>query len=240
MSTAQLANSPPAAAAALPRHPERALECDGLHRSAPSHYDRKLVSVDGSTATQERCDLHPGAAAVAHCDRCGRPMCLDCAVPVRGRALGHECLALELGPSVPTQAPPRRRRFGAMAVAGVGLTIALGTTALPWTRSSFGSGAFGAWGWSPLRWSLLAAVGGIVGVATWLLATVRVRPIARAARLVLPLFAVATIAGAGLHLWHPPAFTEPSLGPWICLFAGVAALAGALLLLSASRRVRAA
>jgi len=41
------------------------------------------------------CRLHPDRAAVGTCERCARPACLDCAIPVRGGLRCAECAAEE-------------------------------------------------------------------------------------------------------------------------------------------------
>src|SRR6266545_746437 len=63
-----------------------------------------------STKSGDRCDLHPASPSVAECQSCGRPLCLPCAVPVRGRVLGVECLEAALGPDSTVVGPRRDRR----------------------------------------------------------------------------------------------------------------------------------
>src|SRR6266545_4886093 len=64
-----------------------------------------------STKSGDRCDLHPASPSVAECQSCGRPLCLACAVPVRGRVLGVECLEAALGPGLPAEVLPARERW---------------------------------------------------------------------------------------------------------------------------------
>lgn len=165
---------------------------------------------------------------------CGRPLCLSCAIPVRGQVLGAECLAAVLGPDGPPEEPaaPARPRQPGLTLAGAGFALAVAASLLPWTRFGQGSGLFGAWGISPFRWSSLAALAGALGLALWVGARLTSRiPERTLARL---LSAMAALAGLGslLHLLHPPPFTHPWLGPWVALAAATAALAGSLLIAS--------
>src|SRR2546423_13270757 len=108
--------------------------------------------------TGERCSTHPSVPAVTHCADCDRPMCLACAIPVRGGVRGAECLPDDAAPAGEDDSPSERSRRGA-ALAGLGSLAALVTTLFPWTRFGTGSGALGAWGTG--RWSLLAALASV-------------------------------------------------------------------------------
>jgi len=125
---------------------------------------------DRPVRTAERCANHPTRTTVASCDVCGRPLCVECAVPVRGRVLGTECLSEVLGDETPVAAPrPWRRRVVRAPtdrVAGAMLAIVVGATMLPWTRFSTGSGFAGAWGFDA-RWSMDVAVVAMVALALW-------------------------------------------------------------------------
>ena len=190
-----------------------------------------MPSPHTSTATHERCQVHPATPAIGQCDVCLRPVCLDCAIPIRGRVVGQECLATALGDPLVEAPQPRKRRFpdARRVLLSVGVPVAVVGTAVPWTRSSFGSGWFGAWGWSPLRWSVLAALGATLGALLLLAAMIRRVPSSLPWRIVLAGAAGATAAGSALHVWHPPPFTEPWLGPWVTLGGAVIWLAGSLL-----------
>jgi hypothetical protein len=171
--------------------------------------------------------MHPESEAVALCDACGRPACLACAVPVRGQVFGRECLADVLGPDQEA-APdhqPGAPRDPALLAAGLGFVAVVVASILPWTRFGQGAGTFGAWGFSPARWSLLSAIAGAVGFLAWLV--IRIRPSrARSGTLLLWILAASTAAGAVMHMWHPPGFTHPWLGPWVAL-GGAAVVVGA-------------
>ena len=66
-----------------------------------------------ATKVADRCATHPGRPMAASCERCGRALCIGCAVPVRGVAYGPECLGEILGedaPPVATEATAEIRR----------------------------------------------------------------------------------------------------------------------------------
>src|SRR6266545_1863923 len=98
-----------------------------------------------STKSGDRCDLHPASPSVAECQSCGRPLCLACAVPVRGRVLGVECLEAALGPGLPAEVLPARERWTVpWTIVGLAFAVAVGATLLPWTRFGEGSHPLGA------------------------------------------------------------------------------------------------
>lgn len=171
----------------------------------------------------ERCDLHPMRPAVARCGSCGRPLCLACAIPVRGSVLGMECLPAPLTEDAPT---PRRRRARSSRVVGVGLGVSMLSTALPWSRFGPGSGPFGAWD-GPARWALVAAVTATLGVLLWLAEELLGRGRRPADRLLAALGAAVALAAA-MAIWRPPAFTRPWLGPWVAIAGGLCLAGGAI------------
>lgn len=177
--------------------------------------------------TAERCATHPSRPSVASCDVCARPLCVECAVPVRGRVLGVECLSGVLGDDIPAPVarPWRRRaiRSPMERVVGSLLTAATLTTLLPWTRFSSGSGFAGAWA-IDTRWSMVAAIGSVLSLASWL--ALGRRP--GAARIASIVGGAVVVAGSLLAILNPPPFTKPALAPWLALASGVATvLAGA-------------
>ncbi len=154
-------------------------------------------------------------------------MCLACAVPVRGRVLGSECLAAELGADAPTPKVPDRHPGGAeRVVVRAAFGIAVVATLLPWSRFGAGSGPFGAWTTAP-RWSMVAAASAIVGLVLsfagrwWRGASGSLDLASAAAGGVVALSSALAIA-------RPPAFTSPWLGPWLALGAGVIAATASL------------
>lgn len=183
-------------------------------------------------STEERtarasCETHPRSPSVAGCDVCGRALCLACAVPVRGRVIGPECLPEVLGTEDLGElpAPPRPRRPG-LWLAAAAFLMAFVATLLPWTRFGTGSGRFGAWSLS-FRWSLVVVGGAGAGTLLATLLLARRRPSGRVAAVALAALAIVVAAGAVLHILRPPPFTNASLGPWGALVAAGTGLAGA-------------
>src|SRR5919198_5362499 len=130
-----------------------------------------MSNVDPTTRTARRCEIHPRRQAEYACDACGRSLCLTCAVPVRGKILGPECVR---APGLAeADGAGQRGRDTAFLVAGVGFALAVAGTILPWSAPNFShyTGPFGGWGFSPLAWSLVAAGGAAAGAVAWLAAT---------------------------------------------------------------------
>jgi hypothetical protein len=154
-------------------------------------------------------------------------MCLACAIPVRGRALGSECLAAALGPDAPLlELVGREPGTTARRIARASFGLAVVATLLPWSRFGPGSEPFGAWAAVP-RWSMLAAVAAVAGLLLSVLG--RWSPIPPHARdLAMSVAGAVVVAGSALALANPPAFTSPWLGPWVALLAGAAATAASL------------
>lgn len=192
--------------------------------------EREVRERGGAVRGADRCDLHPMRAAVARCEGCGRPLCLACAIPVRGAVLGLECLPDPLAEPLPR--PGRRPRPSALV--GVSLALCLGATALPWSRFGPGSGAFGAWDWDA-GWALLAAVGAAAGAAIWLAERLLGR-VWRPATRVLPALGALVALASAMAIARPPAFTRPWIGPWVALSGGLACLASGLAAPGAMRR----
>ncbi len=123
--------------------------------------ERTTPTGDGPGAiAHERCVHHPGRAAVARCAACEEPICLACAVPVRGRVIGPECLAVELGDPALIVPPGARASFTGSWATVAGAVLAVVATIGPWTRTGAGDRLLGAWVPS-IRWSMVAAVGAI-------------------------------------------------------------------------------
>jgi hypothetical protein len=185
-----------------------------------------------TTKGTERCETHPGSPSVARCARCGRTLCIACAVPVRGAVLGPECLPPDVAAEA-LQEPARRAPMPRWwAVTGAALIVLVGTTVLPWTRFGLASGWFGAWGLPP-RWSLLAAIAGALALTIW----VSRRYPGRAASGVVVLLSVAAGAGAELAILNPPPFTKATLAPWVAVAsAAIAAAVAAAVALAVTPR----
>jgi hypothetical protein len=153
---------------------------------------------------------------------------------VRGRVYGRECLAEVLGPGeAPVQeaAPPRPRNRLLLLTAAGFLAAAIGSL-LPWTTYGVASGIFGAWGFSPPRWSELAAMTGLTGLILAVVSTVRERFLTIVVEAVLCTLAAGATFGSVLHVLNPPPFTHAWAGPWVSLGGSViAATASASMLL---------
>jgi len=189
-----------------------------------------------STRSVERCAFHPTRSSVSVCDGCGRPLCLTCAVPVRGRVLGPECLTEELGADAPPEPSPRAATPGGRmrAVAGVAFLVALGATLLPWSRFGVGSGMFGAWGREP-RWAHLATMASASGALLWLVRRLLGDGDRRGFDVALAVLGALTFAGALLAISRPPPFTHSAVGPWVAGIAGAVACAASLVALRSAR-----
>jgi hypothetical protein len=186
--------------------------------------DRPAGADDRDAATHERCVHHPTKAAIARCSACDEPVCVTCAVPVRGRVLGPECLGAELGePAITTTPEPDGSLAGSWAVVA-GAVLALMATAGPWTKTGAGDRLFGAWVPS-LRWSMLAAVAAaflVLGV-WWF----RTRGASAGAPLVI-LGGMTVMVASALAIAFPPTFQVASWGPWVAAIGAAIAVAGAI------------
>ncbi|HEX6401203.1 MAG TPA: hypothetical protein VF108_12150 [Actinomycetota bacterium] len=169
-------------------------------------------------ASHERCAHHGGRPAVARCAACDEPVCVGCAVPVRGRVLGPGCVARELGDPALVSPPEPDRGRSWLAVAGA-LVAALGTIA-PWTRTGAGDRLFGAWV-PTARWSIVAAMASValVPVAWRWARRSSGRPLVLGLGLVV-------VAASGLAILLPPTFQAASWGPWVTAAGGAVAAAG--------------
>ena len=183
--------------------------------------------------THERCVHHPTRAAVARCSACDEPICLPCAVPVRGRVIGPECLASELGDPQLT-VPPETVTAPLSVAAVAGAVVAVVATIGPWTRTGAGDRVLGAWIPS-IRWSMIAALAavGLLVVAWWF----RARGTRTLATLVI-VGGLAVASGSALAIVFPPTFQEASWGPWLGAVGGTVAAAGAIASFAGERRPR--
>ena len=167
---------------------------------------------DATTTRTSRCANHPGEAGIAACELCGRWLCVACAVPVRGRVIGPECLAsvVEDAPPLPAIPSVPRRRGDGLAIAGFALVTAL--SIFPWSRFGESSNLWGAW---RLAWSLPAVLAGALGLM-FALAVWR-RPIDQVVETVVyGALALVVAVTALLHDHHPPPLTVGSAVPCPC------------------------
>jgi hypothetical protein len=176
-----------------------------------------------TTKSAERCQDHPGSPSVARCARCGRTLCIACAVPFRGTVLGPECLPPEVAAEVRADGAVRIPMIAWWRATGAALVVLLVATGFPWTRFGTSSGWFGAWG-TPLRWSTVTTVAASLALLVWL---VRRRP-GRTTVWAVSTLSIVAAAGAQLSIINPPPFTRASPAPWVALVAGVTAAVVAL------------
>jgi len=179
-----------------------------------------------ATKHEERCDIHTGSSSVARCEVCDRPLCIRCALPVRGLVYGVECLPEDVG-ARPDTLPGRERLTPTTKVMGTALAVALTSTVLPWTRFGTGSGLFGAWS-SSAPWSLLAAAASALGLAWWVARATRGRGVEGRAAWGFVLIGLVGAAASLLALAAPPTFTKASLAPWIGFACSLAVAVAAL------------
>ena len=198
---------------------------DAERSTAPREEDEHpAAGGERETTAHERCIHHPSRAAIARCDACEEPVCVTCAVPVRGRVLGPECLGVELGePAITATPEPERGRAGSWA-AVAGASLALFATAGPWTRTGAGDRLFGAWVPS-FRWSMAAAVAAALLLpAVWWF---RARGAPAGATLAI-LGGTTVVVASVLAIAFPPTFQVASWGPWVAAIGGGIALAGGI------------
>ena len=192
------------------------------------------MATEGHTSARpRRCASHPAVASVGGCDVCGRALCVSCAVPVRGRLIGPECLSKVLVDPPPQPPPvPIAPSGERLALLGFGLLVI--TSVFPWSRFGDSSNYFGAW--AP-HWSLAAAVAGVLGVL--LVVVGRSRPVDP--RLETTAHAVLAVVAAGAaSLFHrnPPLLAESTAWPLFAVAAALIALMGALTTFVALLRAR--
>jgi hypothetical protein len=187
--------------------------------------ERTATTVDAPGAlAHERCVHHPGRAAVARCAACDEPICLTCAVPVRGRVIGPECLANELGDPALIVPPEPVPSFTGSWATVAGAVLAVVATIGPWTRTGAGERLLGAWVPS-IRWSLVAAVAAIVllPLAWWF----RTRG-SRSSGTLVALAGLVVVSASALAIAFPPTFQVASWGPWLGAAGGTISVAGAI------------
>jgi hypothetical protein len=176
-----------------------------------------------------RCSTHPSEPAVASCAICQRDLCLECAIPVRGRVVGPECLRtlVEDLPEQPPPPPPGRPRGDWFAL--VGFVVVLVASVFRWATFAVGGGGLGeAW---RLHWSLLAVTSSALGVVAVVVVRRRGLP-ARPTAAVYGLLAALVATGLVLHAIHPPPVSSGVVDSW----AWRAAVLGAVLALVGAGR----
>jgi hypothetical protein len=187
------------------------------------------------TTAPGTCANHPDRPAVGTCGRCGRGLCVECAIPFRGDLRCEADAALELGDPTPAPAPPRRR-FGIDLLALALLVIALAATIPPWHRSGTLTSILSVWRPNPDPWSTVAAVL-LAASFTVLLLTLFRGGRGRGADLTWAFLAALAAAATVVTFLRAPQFFSTTLAPVVML---VAAAGAAMLGFLRVRRFRAA
>lgn len=178
--------------------------------------------------------MHAERSAVGRCERCGRTVCLECAIPFRGAVRCDRCAALELGEPAP--GPPERRirvraEHGELAL----LLVAGVATILPWHRSGTLTSPLSAWNLTLDGWAALACMTLAAALALLLLAALRPSVALRAVAAGSLLSAISA-AAVGVALARAPGFFSSTPAPFLALTSTIAAAAlGAFLLLRRAR-----
>jgi hypothetical protein len=177
------------------------------------------------------CPVHGDRQAVERCAECGRPVCLACAVPVRGRVLCTECARRVVGEPVREAARPRRSRSRIPeASATILLGLALVATILPWDRFGALTGMFSAWRLSSGAWPFLACLLILTAAVVSSVALLRRWPaILRYSAPAYTALSATAVGAVGLALVRAPDFTSHTPAPYVALAAAAgAALVGAV------------
>jgi hypothetical protein len=162
-------------------------------------------------------------------------MCLACAIPIRGRIFGAECLGDVLGEDAPpAPVPDVERPPVSQMLTAVGFGLAAIATLVSWSRYGAGSGAFGAWSTS-FRWSIVCGVAAVAGA---ILSVMRLRTdsTSRGTDVANAILAIVVVVTGVFAIARPPAFSAPWLGPYIAITGGVIALVGGVATLQGSLR----
>jgi hypothetical protein len=151
-------------------------------------------------------------------------LCLACAVPVRGRVIGPECLSKVLvdAPVLPHVPVPMPASGGRLELVGFGVVVI--ASVFPWSHLGDSSGYLGAW--AP-HWSLVAVGAACLGLLMILVD--RFRPMdPRVGTAALFILAIVAGVAAFLHHRHPPLLAVPTGWPWVALAGAGMALLGAV------------
>jgi hypothetical protein len=185
---------------------------------------------------RERCAVHPERQSVGRCEDCGRPTCLDCAVPFRGRLLCTACASKALGTPEPVPRPVVRASRASAVAVGALLAVALGATIPPWHRSGTLTRPFGAWRPHPEVAPQVAvlALAGATGLLLWAAIRHRLRrPLVAVVGAVSLLGAVAI----AVSMLRAPDFYAFTPAPFVALGGALLAAMAAFVGLAGDRTV---
>jgi hypothetical protein len=192
------------------------------------------VSTREATAKRRPCAVHDDRPAVEACASCGRLVCLDCAIPFRGRVLCSECAARELGDPVPPPGTPDRRPRRHELIAAILLGVALVGTIPPWDRFGSLTGWFSAWGAEPDAWPMVASIGALAALVVALWLAVRRRGPSRIGLAVCGAAALVGGVASARAIFGAPEVVDHTAAPYLTLLGTAAA---AILTLARLRRV---
>ena len=181
--------------------------------------------MDSSEAklARERCEVHPDRQAVGLCERCGRTVCLECAIPFRGAVRCERCAAIELGETAPIVAEPPTGRRGEGWVLTL-LLVAGAATIPPWHRSGTLTTVLSAWSFGLDGWAALGCTAAAAALLLAFIALVR-RPAGARALALSAVLSALSAASTGVALARAPEFFSTTPGPFIALGATIAATA---------------
>lgn len=184
-----------------------------------------------ATEVPGTCAEHDDRPAVGTCGRCGRTVCVECAIPFHGALRCESCAAIELGDPAPPPAA-RRRLLGLERISLLLLVIGLLASIPPWHRSGTLTSVFSAWRPVPDPWSMVASA--LVAAAGVLCAlALRRRRASRAWALSWALLALVAALTVVLDLMNAPNFFRVTAAP--AVMATAATLAGVLGMVRARR-----
>lgn len=181
-----------------------------------------------------RCFNHPYVSSVGTCQVCRRPLCISCAILIRGGMVGPECLARVLADAPEVDPPPDPIPLTGDRLAAGGFALILALSVFPWSR-------FGGLSWFSayrLHWSLIAVLAAAAGLA---LAVLLPRRDADPRMSTAVYAALGLTAGGALLLHHhqPPSLTDPTIVPLVALIGAAAVFAGVMIKLRSLLRARA-
>jgi hypothetical protein len=184
--------------------------------------DNRGVSTREATSRRQPCSVHGDRQAVETCAACGRLVCLDCAIPFRGRILCSEDAARELGDPTPPPAPTDRRPRRLELAAALLLGAAVLATIPPWDNFGSLTGVLSAWRPEPDIWPLIASAGALVGaiLAAWL--AFRGRAPGPAWTAAWAGAALLTTLASARVIFGAPDFVDHSMAPYVTLVGSAA------------------
>jgi hypothetical protein len=186
------------------------------------------------TIARERCEAHPDRAAVGLCERCGRTVCLDCAVSFRGAIRCERCAALELGEPAPSPAEERRRIRLEQVIFALLFAAAISTIP-PWHRSGTLTGPLSAWSFGLDGWAASSCVA--LAAALILAFASILRPVGASRGLLASgIFAAASAGAIAVTLARAPEFFSATPIPFVTL--ACTATAAALAIVRRFRHAR--